>query len=153
AIEVVRGLQARFPDVPIRLHIDARQHGFNRKVSNLINILPLARFETLVMCDSDVEVAPGYLAEIVATLEQPNVGAATFLYHGVAADSIPARLAALAINTQFLPQVITALRLHLAQPCLGPTIAIRRRVLEEIGGLHAFTDVLAEDHAIGQAVR
>src|SRR5262249_25070382 len=58
-----------------------------------------------------------------------------------------------AINTQFLPQVITALRLHLAQPCLGPTIAIRRRVLEEIGGLHAFTDVLAEDHAIGQAVR
>ncbi len=153
AIEVVRRLQARFPAVPITLHVDARQHGFNRKVSNLINMLPLARFDTLVMADSDVEVGPGYLAEIVATLEQPDVGAVSFLYHGVAARSLPSRLAALAINTQFLPQVVAALRFNLAQPCLGPTIAMRRRMLDAIGGLQAFTDVLAEDHAIGQAVR
>jgi len=153
AIEVVRRLQARFPDVPITLHVDARQHGYNRKVSNLINMLPLARFDTLVMADSDVEAGPGYLAETIATLEQPNVGAATFLYHGVASQSVPSRLAALAINTQFLPQVVAARRFDLAQPCLGPTIAIRRRTLDEIGGLQAFADVLAEDHAIGKAVR
>ncbi len=153
AIEVVRRLQARFPDVPITIQVDARAHGYNRKVSNLINILPLARFETLVMCDSDIEADPGYLADAVATLEQPNVGAATFLYHGVGARSVPSRLAALAINTQFLPQVVAALRFRLAQPCLGPTIAMRRRTLDEIGGLHAFADVLAEDHAIGKAVR
>jgi ceramide glucosyltransferase len=153
AIEVVQRLQARFPHVPITIHIDARQHGYNRKVSNLINILPLARFETLVMCDSDVEVGPGYLAEVVATLEQPNVGAVSFLYHGIAAKAVASRLAALAINTHFLPQVVLALRLHLAQPCLGPTIAIRRQTLDEIGGLRAFADVLAEDYAIGKAVR
>jgi ceramide glucosyltransferase len=152
AIEVVQRLQARFRDVPIRIHIDARQHGYNRKVSNLLNMLPLARFETLIMCDSDVEASPGYLTEIVATLEQPNVGAVTFLYHGIARESVSSRLAALAINTHFLPQVVAALRLRLTQPCLGPTIAIRRRTLDEIGGLHAFADVLAEDHAIGQAV-
>ncbi len=153
AIEVVRRLQARFPDVPITLHIDGRMHGYNRKVSNLINILPLARFDTLVMSDSDVEVGPGYLAEIAATLEQPNVGAATFLYHGVATDRLPSRLAALGINTHFLPQVVVALRLRLAQPCLGPTIAMRRHVLDAIDGLRPFTDVLAEDYAIGKAVR
>jgi ceramide glucosyltransferase len=116
-------------------------------------MVPLARFETLVMCDSDVEVGPGYLAEVVATLEQPNVGAATFLYHGIAAEGVPSRLAALAINTHFLPQVVLALSLHLAQPCLGPTIAMRRQTLNEIGGLRAFADVLAEDYAIGKAVR
>jgi ceramide glucosyltransferase len=153
AIEVARRLQARFADVPITIHIDAREHGYNRKVSNLINILRLARFETLVMCDSDVEVGPGYLAEVVATLEQPNVGAVTFLYHGVATEGLSSRLAALAINTHFLPQVVAALRLRLAWPCLGPTIAIRRRILNEIGGLRAFADVLAEDYAIGKAVR
>jgi ceramide glucosyltransferase len=153
AIEEVQRVQARFADVPITIHVDARQHGYNRKVSNLINILPLARFEMLVMCDSDVEVGPGYVAEIVATLEQPNVGAATFLYHGIAAEDVPSRLAALAINTHFLPQVVAALRLRLAQPCLGPTIAMRRRTLDEIGGLRAFADVLAEDYLIGKAVR
>jgi len=154
AIAVVQRLKARFPDVPITIHVDARQHGYNRKVSNLINMLPLARYDTLVMCDSDVEAGPGYLAETVATLAQPNVGAATCLYHGVAAaDTFASRLGALAINTQFLPQVVTALRFALAQPCLGPTIAIRRQTLDAIGGLQAFTDVLAEDHAIGKAVR
>jgi ceramide glucosyltransferase len=153
AIEVVQRLQARFPDVPITLHIDARQHGYNRKVSNLINILPLARYDTLVMCDSDVEVGPGYLAEIVATLEQPKVGAVSFLYHGIAAKPVASRLAALAINTHFLPQVVGALRLRMAQPCLGPTIAIRKQTLDEIGGMRAFADVLAEDYLIGKAVR
>src|SRR5690242_8240227 len=153
AIEAVKRLQARFPGVAITLHVDARQHGYNRKVSNLINILPLARHETLVMCDSDVAVGPGYLADIVATLERPNVGAATFLYHGVASDGVPSRLAALAINSQFLPGVVAALRFRLAQPCLGTTIAMRRPILDAIGGLHAFADVLAEDHAIGKAVR
>jgi ceramide glucosyltransferase len=153
AIEVVQRLQARFPHVPITIHIDARQHGYNRKVSNLINILPLARFETLVMSDSDVEVGPGYVAEIVATLEPPNVGAVSFLYHGIAAKAVASRLAALAINTHFLPQVVAALRLRLAQPCLGPTIAIRRQTLDELGGLRAFADVLAEDYALGKAVR
>lgn len=153
AIEVVKRLQARFADVPITIHVDAREHGYNRKVSNLINMLPLAQFETLVMCDSDVEVGPGYLADIVATLEQPNVGAVTFLYHAVATESLPSRLAALATNTHFLPQVVAAVRLRLAQPCLGPTIAVRRKTLNEIGGMRAFTDVLAEDYAIGKAVR
>lgn len=153
AIEVVRRLQERFSDVSITVHVDPRQHGSNRKVSNLINMLPLARHDTLVMCDSDMEVGPGYLAAIVATLEQSGVGAVTCLTHGVAGESVPSRIAALAINTQFLPQVVAALRLHLAQPCLGATIAIRRQVLAQIGGLRAFADVLAEDYAIGKAVR
>lgn len=153
AVEVVRRLQERFSDVPITVHVDSRQHGSNRKVSNLINMLPFARHDTLVMCDSDIEVGPGYLAATVATLEQPGVGAATCLTHGVAGDSVPSRLAALAINTLFLPQVVAALRLRLAHPCLGATIAIRRQVLARIGGLRAFADVLAEDYAIGKAVR
>jgi ceramide glucosyltransferase len=153
AIEVVRRLQERFSDVPIMVHVDSRQHGSNRKVSNLINMLPFARHDTLIMCDSDMEVGPDYVAATVATLEQPGVGAVTCLYHGVAGESVPSRLAALAINTQFLPQVVAALRLRLAQPCLGATIAIRRQVLAQIGGLRAFADVLAEDYAIGKAVR
>ncbi len=153
AIDVVRRLQARFAHIPITIHVEAREHGSNRKVSNLINMLSRARHDTLIMCDSDIQVGPGYLAETVATLEQPDVGAVTSLYHGLPTDTVPSRLAALAINSQFLPQVVAALRFRLAQPCFGATIAIRRQVLEEIGGLRAFADVLAEDFAIGKAVR
>ena len=65
------------------------------------------------------------------------------------------RLSALAINSQFLPQAITAVGLGLAQPCCdGATIALRRSMLDRIGGgFGALADTLADDHAIGVAVR
>jgi ceramide glucosyltransferase len=153
AIEVVRKLQAEFADVPIALQVDGQEHGSNRKLSNLINMLSLAKHDTLIMADSDIIVGPTYVAQAVAPLDEPSVGAATCLYHGVAAGSLPSRLAALAINTHFLPQVVMALRFGLAQPCFGSTIAIRCEALRRIGGLRPFADVLAEDFAIGKAVR
>jgi ceramide glucosyltransferase len=152
AADVVRRLQADFRGMPIELAIDTREHGRNRKLSNLINMMPLARYDVLVFSDSDMEVGPGYLAEVVAALDQPGVGAVSSLYHGVAANT-PGRLAALAINTQFLPQVVAALRARIAHPCFGATIALRRGMLTRIGGLRAFRDLLADDYEIGAAVR
>ena len=153
AIELVRKLQAEFADVPIALHVDGGEHGSNRKVSNLINMLPLAKHDILIMADSDIVVGPSYVAQLVGLLDEPSVGAATCLYHGIPDRTGASRLAALAVNTHFLPQVVMALRFGLAQPCFGATITIRREVLRRIGGLRAFTDVLAEDFAIGKAVR
>ena len=59
----------------------------------------------------------------------------------------------MAINTQFLTSVIVALKLKLSRPCFGSTVAIRRDILNRIGGLAAFADCLADDYAIGEAVR
>ena len=70
-----------------------------------------------------------------------------------AAKDVWTRLSALAINSQFLPQAITAVSLGLAKPCCGATIALRRSMLDRIGGFGALADVLADDHAIGVAVR
>lgn len=153
AIDVVRRLQAEFAEMPIALHVDAREHGSNRKMSNLINMLPFARHDTLIFCDSDVIVESDYVAKIAALLDEPSVGAATCLYHGVSDGTVTSKLATLAINTQFLPQVVMAVRFGVAQPCFGSTIAIRREVLRQIGGLRPFADVLADDFAIGKAVR
>jgi ceramide glucosyltransferase len=59
----------------------------------------------------------------------------------------------MAINTHFLPQAVAALSLGLAEPCLGATIALRRDTLDRIGGFLPFADALADDHAIGAAIR
>ncbi len=152
-VDVVRRLQAEFADVPITLHVDPREHGANRKMSNLINMLPLAQNDILVMSDSDMIVDPGYVGRLVPLLAEPATGAVSCLYYGVGNGTLASKLAALAINTQFLPQVVTALRLNVAEPCFGATIAIRREVLHRIGGLRPFADVLADDFAIGKAVR
>jgi ceramide glucosyltransferase len=106
-----------------------------------------------VVADSDIQVGPNYLADVVGELERPGVGAVTCLYHGIAGAGFWSRLSSIAINTHFLPEVIIALRFRLAQPCFGATIAMRRETLNRIGGFSEFADYLAEDYSIGEAIR
>lgn len=153
AVEVVRQLTDACRELSIDLNIDASLHGANHKVSNLANALPQARHDVLVMADSDIEVGPDYLAGVVAQLQRPGVGAVTCVFHGVAAGGVWSQQAALAINSHFLPSVIVGVSSGLATPCFGSTIAVRRQVLREIGGLKPFADALADDYAIGDAVR
>lgn len=153
AIVAVKNLASRHPELSIKLSIDEREHGANRKVSNLGNMLPLAAHDLLVISDSDIEVGPDYLAGIIARLQRPGTGAVTCLYHGVAGPGTWSRMAALAINAHFLPNAITAIQFGLAKPCFGSTIVLRRDTLARIGGFPAFADCLADDYAIGEAIR
>jgi ceramide glucosyltransferase len=153
ALPVVRSVQRELPGAPIELHADTRQHGSNHKVSNLINMLPRARHDTLVLSDSDIVVGPDYLRSLTALLSAPGVGAVTCLYYGIGSDSVWSRVSALAINAHFLPQAMTGLALKVTKPCFGATVALRRSTLEGIGGFGAFADELADDYAIGAAVR
>jgi ceramide glucosyltransferase len=152
AIPVVRRLQATGrPE--IELNIDGCEHGSNRKISNLINMLPAASQDVVVISDSDIGVDPHYVASLIAELQEPGVGAVTCAYHGIPAGGIWAQLSAMSINLQFLPNVIAAVSLNAAHPCLGATIALNREALAQIGGFRRFADELADDYAIGSAVR
>ncbi|MEJ2626633.1 MAG: bacteriohopanetetrol glucosamine biosynthesis glycosyltransferase HpnI [Pseudolabrys sp.] len=153
AIAVVKRVIAARPDATIGLHVDPMVHGHNLKVSNLINMAEHARHHTLVLIDSDIEVGPGYLNDVIGELQRPGVGAVTCLYRGVAEGGVWARLAAMGINTHFLPNVIVALATGMGEPCFGATIALSHDTLRRIGGFHAFADHLWDDYAIGQAVR
>ncbi len=153
AIQVVRELERAFPDAEIELVIDARLHGTNRKISNLINMAERVRHDIVVLADSDMIVAPGYLTGLVSELSRPGVGAVTCLYHGVPRGNVWSRLSALAIVSHFLPSVAVGIGLGLATPCFGSTIALRRDTLAEIGGFRSFVDDLADDYLLGAAVR
>ncbi len=153
AIAVVRTLQRAYPDRDIELVIDPRQHGTNRKVSNLINIAERARHDVLVLSDADIGVKPDYLRQVVGALLSPGVGAVSCLYVGKPDASPWSRLGAMAISYQFMPNAVLGKSIGLAHPCFGSTIALTRKVLGEIGGLAAFRDHLADDYEIGQAVR
>jgi ceramide glucosyltransferase len=153
ALAIVRRLQREHPDVDIKVVVDDRMHGSNRKVSNLINMAPEVRGAILVLSDSDIFVTPDYLRRIVPPLAAPQVGVVTCAYWGRALTGAWSELGAMQITYQFLPSVAVGLSLGLAQPCMGSTIALRREVLTEIGGFEAFRDQLADDYAIGRAVR
>jgi ceramide glucosyltransferase len=153
AVAVVGAMSAARSDTAIELIVDPRSHGVNRKVSNLINIMPRARHDVLVLSDSDIVVGPDYLRTVTTLLTRPRIGAVTCLYYGIGGEGLWTRFSALAINAQFLPQAVMAVRLGLAKPCCGATIALRRSTLDRIGGFGSLVDTLADDHAMGVAVR
>ena len=135
------------------LVIDDRRHGANGKISNLINIAPSARHDLIVISDSDIAVDRDYLARIAAAMAAPGTGAVTCLYAGRGDAGFWSRITAAGISYQFLPGVIMGLALGLARPCMGSTIALHQATLDRIGGFARFADILADDHAIGAAVR
>jgi len=135
------------------LAIDARRYGANAKVSNLINIMPIAQHDILILSDSDIAAPPDYLRRIVATLNQPGVGVVTCPYAGRGDTGFWSRMAAAMVSYQFLPSVLLGVSLGAGGACMGSTIALRRETLDAIGGFDRFADTLADDHAIGAAVR
>jgi ceramide glucosyltransferase len=153
AAEVVELLAATQSQADVDLVIDTREHGSNPKLSNLINMQGAARHDILVISDSDIVVGPDFLARAISELQRPGVGGVTCAYFGVAAGGVWSQLCALQINSHFLPNVITALSFDAARPCFGAAIVLRRNMLERIGGLAAFADDLADDFAIGKAIR
>ena len=151
AIRIVESLKTDYPALDIELVIDTRIYGANRKVSNLINLVERAKYDMLVLSDSDIEVEAGYLRAIAASLE--GGGAVTCLYTGTALPNIWSRLVAMGINYQFIPNVLFGTRVGLAAPCFGSTIGLRKDLLRRIGGMEAFSNLLADDYEIGRAVR
>jgi len=153
ALHVLRRLRARFPGVDMAVVVDPTPHGANRKVANLINMLPDAKHDVLVIADSDIHAAPDYLDSLVRSLADPGVGLVTTLYAGLpSGDSLAGRLGAAGINYSFLPGALLA-RAMGRQDCMGATMALTRDTLDRIGGLHALSNHLADDAVLGRLVR
>jgi ceramide glucosyltransferase len=152
AVAVVRRLQSRFPACDLVLVIDPTLHGRNRKVGNLINMLPAARHDVLVIADSDVHVRPDYLDRLVLALAEPGVGLVTTIYAGLPATSaLPAINGAMQITQGFLPGAVMARAIG-RQDCLGATMCLRRRDLVRCGGLRGLVDHLADDNVLGRRI-
>ncbi len=153
AVDVVGRLQREFPQLDLKVVIDRRQHGSSRKVSNLMNMLPLARHELLVISDSDVRVSRDYLAQIVPPLLDPDVGIVTCPYRGRPCRGMWSKFGALFINDWFIPSVRVAAMSGSRAFAFGVTIGLRRQVLARIGGFASIANQLADDYRLGELTR
>jgi len=152
-LAIVQRLQREFPLRDLAVAIDRRQHGSNRKVSNLINMMPLARHEFLVLSDSDVKVERDYLAKVVAPLHDDGVGIVTCAYRGRPRQGLWSLLGASFINEWFMPSVRVAAMAGSRSFAFGSTIAIRRQALASIGGFMSIANQLADDYRLGELTR
>lgn len=161
AVEAVRTLQREFPERRIRLIECPRRLGTNAKVSTLMQLSPHTRSEFLLINDSDITVSRRYLRRVMAAFGQnpvarpqnpQPVGLVTALYRGRAHGTLPSRLEALGIATDFQASVLVAKLAEGLHYGLGSTLAVRREALERIGGFAGLVDYLADDYELGARV-
>jgi ceramide glucosyltransferase len=162
AVAAVRQLQAEFPERSIRLIECPERLGTNGKVSTLVQLADHARYDFLLINDSDITVSPKYLERVMGCFGPAaasggkipqEVGLVTTLYRGQAHGTLPSRLEALGIATDFQAGVLLSKwiegGLHYG---LGSTLAVRREALNKIGGLQVLVDYLADDYELGARV-
>lgn len=150
AAMLVERLRAEYPAIPSRLIVTGEPPYPNAKVFSLDRMLAAARYDLIVMADSDVRVEPGALATFAAEFADPHVSLATCPYRAVPGRSFWSVLESLGLNTEFLGGVLVARILEGMKFALGPTIVARREALSAIGGFDAVKDFLAEDFVLGR---
>lgn len=152
ACETARKLMAEFPRVKARLLVAGEPACPNAKVHSLKKMTAAARYDLLVMNDSDIRSDPGMLRAVAAEFADPRVGLATCPYVAVSGPRWAARLEALMMNTHFMAGVLTARMLEGMKFALGPSAVVRRSALEAIGGWDALDRYLAEDFMLGKLI-
>jgi ceramide glucosyltransferase len=160
AAAAVEQLIAEFPERAIRL-VECRERlGTNGKVSTLVQLARHARYDILLINDSDITVGPHYLERVACCFApaaqdagSAPVGLVTALFRGRAHGTLASRLEALAISTDFIPSVLLSKLLEGGMHYgLGSTLAVRREALEKARGLLALVDQLADDYEMGARV-
>lgn len=158
AVEEVERLRREFPARTIKL-VECRERlGTSGKVSNLVQMLAAAAHEHVLINDSDILVAPGYLAGVLRYFGDARVGMVTAPYLGRTGAGGRektgwAKLEALGIATDFMPGVLAARKLEGGiRFGLGSTLAMTRTALAKAGGLEPLVEYLADDYEMGKRI-
>ncbi len=152
-IPVVRKLQEDLPGCDIRLLVGVPALGLNRKVNNLCRLSQEAKYELLVVCDSDLRVEPDYLRQVAWPFADPSVGAVTTFFRGIAGSNLGAKLSGLVLATETMPNALVARRMEgCVQFAFGWTMATWKTDLAAIGGFEAMVNHHSDDFELGNRI-
>jgi ceramide glucosyltransferase len=152
AHNVATKIKEKYPFKDITVVVEYCEEGLNPKVKNLIPAYAKAKYDLILISDSNVRVEKDYLSAITGHMEDPSVGLVSNMIRGVSARSLGAFMENLHLNS-FIVGSVCFLDRYLKMPCVvGKSMLMRKSDLEAIGGFAAVKDFLAEDYIIGERI-
>jgi ceramide glucosyltransferase len=152
AVEVVRRLRERYPQVSATMVFSGEPQWPSAKVWSLEKMMAHATGEVLVISDSDILVEEDFLRRVVSPFADSKVGLVTCLYRGIPAPGVWSTLEALGMSVEMPSGVLTAEMLEGMRFALGAVMAVRREALEKIGGISCASEYYSDDFVLGARV-
>jgi ceramide glucosyltransferase len=151
-LQTARQVAAHYPSVPAKFLVTGERTYINAKVSSLEKMAAAANTDIFIISDSDVRVTRNYIREVVAPFAKEKVGAVTCLYRGVADEGLWSKLEAAGMSVEMSSGVLVANMMEGMQFTLGPTMAVRRSCVDEMGGFAYLGPYCADDFVLGNQV-
>ena len=152
ALACVTRLKKEFPEADIEVVVSKNRIGYNPKVNNMANAYPFAKYDLLLMSDSDIRVEPNFLKRMAAPFADPSVGLVTSFYQATGARGMWGCMESLSINANFLPQAACAAGFGM-RFAMGAAMMVRRQAFEASGAFLNLANHLADDFWLGESVR
>ena len=149
ALQIVERLRGRYPNVTARVCVHSGVGALNPKVDNLAGLLPIARYDLVLVSDSNIRAPRDYLREAATLYRRYRPGLVTHLFAGVDENGLGSALENVQL-TGFCAAG-TALPTLLGDSLLvGKSALFSRYRFDRLGGLRRLADVLAEDFVMGK---
>ena len=152
ALEVIERLQKAFPETQIRVLYGAGVAAPNDKCAKLARMVKEAKYETIVINDSDVRVQPDYFRRCIAALSKPGVAGVTCLYASTEEVTLADKLQTVGMISDFFPSLFVAQQLDGVKFALGTTIATTRSRIMAFGGYESIMHRPGDDLLVGRAL-
>lgn len=153
ALKIIERVKAS-SERPVHIVIAGPPEECGEKVHNLrrvVETLP-ENFEVLVFTDSDVRLPHGWLAKLVAPLEDPRIGATTTYRWFVPSGMFGRGGFASAFASAWNAAIATLFGRPSDTFCWGGGTAIRRKTFDEVHVLEAWEGAVSDDFAMTYAL-
>jgi ceramide glucosyltransferase len=152
SVPVIQKLMRDFPGRQIRLLYSTGHTAINDKVAKLRLMEQAARYEHIVINDSDVRVDPSYLRRVIEPLRDLKVGAVTCFYVSPRERSFIEKLQTIGMISDFYAGVLVAWQLDGIQFALGPTMVSTKQRIRGFGGFQVLENRPADDLLFGRLI-
>ena len=152
-LEIARRVAMEYPQIQTKFVMSGEPWAPNAKVCSLAAMAKVATHDLWVISDSDVRVTPDYLRRMGLLFADEQIGCATCLYRGVAAeDGLWPLLEAVGMTIEMSSGICAVSLLEPVRFALGPTMVTRRARIEEMGGFESMAEYCADDFVLGNRI-
>lgn len=152
AIPVVEALIEKYPRFDMSIIVNPVIEGLNGKSSNMVHAVRVSKYDIVVFGDSDIRVKPDFIVKMVRPLKDEKNGITTCGQVNIGGRDFWTRFFTFMQNgeTDFIWALLTKLGMDVG--ATGAAFAMRKELLQQLGGLEAFGSSLLEDLHLGNTL-